>query len=581
MPIHPVSGHPHGRAQAACPGRAIAPAPPPSWKAALWRALQTAGFVTVVALAASLLQGCRPGGSGAGDSSTGPVELGHYEDAIRVVPTLDEARAVTEVIGFKGGTISATAADGTVFTLTVPADSLRQVTSITMTPVARLDGLPFGNGTDATVDLQPSGLLFDVPATLDIAPATPIPPGERILYGYSDDRLVFAEPVLKSEGIAIVVTHFSGYGAAKGLMGDVEEARKRIGGSAEERIASEMRAVMQAEHQAAQRGEPPGNLAALLDPYFEQLDREVVQPRLAAAGQSCAAGRAAILTVLGYARQRELLGYEDDSNVLDEVAELLEDTVGPKCMDEEYEMCVEKHIVHRIAHAYLGFDRQLALLGIENSPVLDKMKEQVDGCLHFDLEFKVDTRFELDTRSLNGSYLSFAESSELSAEVAFSIDGTLNSATSYFEPSSGPMESLKQAYTQKAPGCIPGTVSAWSDTGHFLGMDLGIDAGDLNKNEGKVESIRVWLELPSPPVTISGMSCGGVTAPPAADLVGAPGAYLVNHRDDLIDGKAVIDDWEIHGSEVFATAKWSFLNGLGPMGSLEDVGTATLRHTPR
>jgi len=543
-------------------------------------ALRTAAIVAAAAFATALLAGCTPGG-GSGNAGAAPVDLGSFDDPIRVTPALDEARAVTGTIGYAGGSISATAEDGTVFTLDIPADSVRQVTRITMTPVTKLDGLPFGNGTDVTVDLQPSGLVFDVPATLTIEPATPIPPGERILYGYSDDRLSFAEPVMDADGIAIVVTHFSGYGAAKGFMGDVDEARKRIGGSAEERIASEVRAVMQAEHQAAQRGEPGGNLSYLLDPYFEQLDREVIQPRLAAAGQSCAAGRSAILTVLGYARQRELLGYEDDSNLLDEVADLIENTVGPKCMDEEYQMCVEQHIVHRIVPAYLGLARQLALLGIEHSPVLEKMEQQVDGCLHFDLEFKVDTRFELDTRSLNGSYLSFAESSELSAEVAFSIDGTLSSNTSYFEPSSGPMESLKQAYTQKAPGCIPGTVSAWSDTGHFLGMDLGIDPGDLNKNEGKVESIRVWLELPSPPVTISGMSCGGVTAPPAADLVGAPGAYLVNHRDDLIDGKAVIDDWEIHGSEVFATAKWSFLNGLGPMGSLEDVGTATLRHTPR
>ena len=576
MSIPPNAGRPRGPAHATPAATASL-----RWNAALRSALRTPPLLAAALLATLLLAACRPGGDGVGRAAA-PVELGHYEDAIKVTPTLDAARAVSESIGLKGGSISATGADGTVFTLAIPADSLRQSTRITMTPVTRLDGLPFGNGSDVTVDLQPSGLLFDVPATLTIEPATAIPPGERLLYGYSEDRLSFAEPVLGSDDIAIVVTHFSGYGAARGLMGDVDEARKRIGGSAEERIHSEMRAVMQAEHQAVQRGEPPGFLTALLDPYFEQLDREVVQPRLAAAGQSCAAGRSAMLTVLGYARQRELLGYEDPSNPLDEVAHLLENTVGPRCMDEEYQMCVDEHIVHRIAHVYLGLDRQLALLGIEHSPTFEKMKEQVDGCLHFDLEFEVDTRFELDTRSLNGSFLSFAESSELSAEVAFSLDKTMtNAGPSYFEPSSGPMESLKQVFRHKAPGCVPGTVSTWSDTGHFLAMDLRIDPGDLNENNGKVESISVELELPSPPVTISGMTCSGVTAPPAADLVGAPGAYLVNHRDDLVDGKAVIKDWEIHGGEVFATAKWSFFNGLGPMGSLEDIGTATLRHTPR
>jgi hypothetical protein len=71
------------------------------------------------------------------------------------------------------------------------------------------------------------------------------------------------------------------------------------------------------------------------------------------------------------------------------------------------------------------------------------------------------------------------------------------------------------------------------------------------------------------------MSCGGVSAPPTADLAGAPAAYLLNHGDGFIR------DWEIHGGEIFATAKWSNMNALNPMASVEDVGTATLRHTPR
>ena len=540
------------------------------------------GLAVVAACASLLLPACRPGD---GAAVSGPVDLGAVEHPIRVVPTLDSARAVTGVVGFAGGTITATGADGTVFTLAIPADSLRQVTRITMAPVTRLEGLPFGNGSDVTVDLQPSGLMFDVPATLTIAPSTAIPPGERILYGYSGDRLSFAEPVMDADGIAIAVSHFSGYGAARGLMGDVEEARKRIGGSAEERIASEIRAVMQAWQQAEQRGEPvsPAAPHAQLEALFEQFEREVVGPRLAAAGQSCAAGRSAILTVLGFARQRELLGYGDEPGALEQAATLLEETVGPRCMDEEYQMCVNEHIVHRIASVYVGFERQLALLGIDDSPAFGKMREQVEGCLHFDLEFKLDTRFELDTRPINQSYLSYAESTELSTEVAFSLDRLFNGdGGSSFEPSSGPMESLKQVYRQKAPGCVPGTVSTWRDTGHFRGMDLVLDMGDLASGGGGVQDIVVELQLPSPQVSISGLSCGGVVAPPSADLAGAPAAYLLNHGDGFIR------DWQIHGGTtpagrafVTATSEWSIMNRLSANASVEDVGTAALRHTPR
>jgi len=60
-----------------------------------------------------------------------------------------------------------------------------------------------------------------------------------------------------------VVTHFNGYGTVRGFMGDVEEARRRVGGSAEERIRSEMRAVMQQARQAGLQGEPAQDLAAL------------------------------------------------------------------------------------------------------------------------------------------------------------------------------------------------------------------------------------------------------------------------------------------------------------------------------
>lgn len=540
------------------------------------------GLAILAACASLLLPACTPGDGG---GASAPVDLGTVENPIRVVPTLDSGHAVSQTIGLAGGTITATGADGTVFTLAVPADSLRQLTRITMTPVTRLEGLPFGNGSDVTVDLQPSGLVFDVPATLTIAPATAIPPGERILYGYSDDLLSFAEPVMDADGIAIAVSHFSGYGAARGLMGDVEAARKRIGGSAEQRIASEIRAVMQASQQAHQRGEAPPPLAlhSQLQPLFEQFQREVVDPRLAAAGQSCAAGRSAISTVLGFARQRELLGYDDDSGALGQVATLLEETVGPKCMDEEYQMCVDEHIVHRIASVYLGMKRQLALLGIDHSPVFGKMQQQVEGCLQFDLEFKLDTRFELDTRPINQSYLSYAESTELATEVAFNLDRVFNShGTSAFEPSSGPMESLKQVYRQKAPGCVPGTVSTWRDTGHFRGMDFSLDPGDMESGGGGVQDIVVELELPSPQVTISGLSCGGVAAPPSADLAGAPAAYLLNHGDGFIR------DWQIHGATtaagqafVTATSEWSVMNRLNANASVEDVGIATLRHTPR
>ncbi|MGY1408268.1 hypothetical protein ACW5EG_01600 [Luteimonas sp. A611] len=529
--------------------------------------------IATVLCVAGLLAGCTPGKGGGG----GPVQLGGYEDAIRVTPTLDEAHAITETIGYAGGSISATTADGTVFTLTVPANSLRQVTQITMTPVIKLDGLPFGKGTDVTVDLQPSGLVFDVPATLAIKPAVPIPAGEQILYAYSDSRLVFAEPVLKAEGIAIVVPHFSGYGAAKGLMGDVEEARKRIGGSAEERIASEMRAVLQEAQQAELRGEPV-NLNALLDPYFEQMDQEVVIPRLEAAGQSCAAGRSAIMTVLDYARQRELLGYEEEGGALNQAAELLENTVAPKCMDEEYQMCVNEHIVHRIAPAYLGFDRQLMLFGIDNSPVLEKMKKQVEGCLHFDLDLKIDSTL---THVTEGDGMVFMDGADFTAEVALELDRLLGEHHDLpFAPSSGPMTS-RDTEVRAVGNCTPAVVSGWNGAGLFLKMDVVVEPASLDEGGGSFEVTGMEIELPAEPLNNqSGGSCHGKPNQYAGPTTNAVSNYLLLHGDGN-SRSMKIDGWTTQGGEIFATAEWTGQKQVSEAHTFQDKGTATLRHTPQ
>src|SRR5690606_4485167 len=71
-------------------------------------------------------------------------------------------------------------------------------------------------------------------------------------------------------------------------------------------------------------------------------------------------------------------------------------------------------------------------------------------------------------------------------------------------------------------------------------------------------------------------------AAPSADLAGAPTLHLHNHGDGFIR------DWQIHGGStaagrafVTATSGWSVMNRPGAAASMEDVGIATLRHTPR
>ncbi|MFT3890066.1 MAG: hypothetical protein QM730_00390 [Anaerolineales bacterium] len=86
--------------------------------------------------------------------------------------TTDASHTATATIGAEGGTIRATAADGTMYELVIPPDALDFNEAISMTPVSAVDGLPLSGGLIGAVTLEPAGIIFYEPATLLITPAT-------------------------------------------------------------------------------------------------------------------------------------------------------------------------------------------------------------------------------------------------------------------------------------------------------------------------------------------------------------------------------------------------------------------------
>src|SRR5947209_3801477 len=76
--------------------------------------------------------------------------------AINIGVVLDASRAATAVIGTAGGSLTATASDGTIFTLTIPSQALLSSETVTITPVAQAMNVPFSGGLVAGVELEPS-----------------------------------------------------------------------------------------------------------------------------------------------------------------------------------------------------------------------------------------------------------------------------------------------------------------------------------------------------------------------------------------------------------------------------------------
>jgi len=486
-------------------------------------------------------------------------------DPIRVSPTLDSENGAEAMIPVSGGEMSVTAVDGTIYHLEIPSKALANDTLIRMTPVKHLDGMPFGSETLA-VELEPEGLFLFNAATLTIAPVENIPLDQQILIGYQGkgENLTLALPVVDSSEIQIQTMHFSGYGVSKGFLADIEPVRQRIGGDAETRITSAIAEQLQKARQAQLLGQENPEPIDFSN-YFQQYEEQVVKPRLAAAGESCAAGRLAIQTVLSYERQKQLLGIESDGegSLVDQG---LLDTVGEVCMKEEYEMCRDDHIIHRIIPAWLGLERQYQLLGISEdgatSPTLEKAKDYVKKCLTFEMRFQSQASFD-DGES--GGYTSSVESKiKIQFDTAdLSMKGQAPLVNTDFE--------------FIAPGCSVENVRG-GGTFEAMKLEFILDSQSASDPLGFVRDFK-FIYFPgntSESFTVTCDDFPPYSSPPTSYWTGI---YLVLHEGEMsqTDGGFIAENWEIFGDEYFAKIEWIREDsGEG----IVEAGTFKLYHTP-
>ena len=517
----------------------------------------------------------------------------------RVEVKLDTTHSSAALVPLTGGKLSVQGKDGTTYTLDIPANALTAETTVTMTPVDSLNGLPFGKGQPLAVQLGPEGLFFNNFATLTITPTKEIPIDQQIMFSYqgSGQDVIIAPPVVDSREIKIRLLHFSGYGVTQGLLADLAPVRARIGGDAERRLQSLAAERIGAERQRQLLGSggDANDFWGEFNDLFTQYEDQVVKPRIAAAGESCAAGRLAMQTYLGFERQKQLVGSGGDGGTAQLIA--LMDIVGPVCLKEEYQMCAQDHIIHRMIPVWLGIERQYALLGSEESgagaKVVAQAKELTRKCLTFDLQFESQGVFD---DGGNGGYDSSVTSKVKLRfnpdDLKMSADAPLVNTAFTFKISDCTVTSNRGGGTFNVinMGIVPDKKSPTDELGYVRDFKLNYFPGKTSESfsvkcpdQGafNVPSAPLWTGIYIVlhyPTEFKGDQSAPAPAQPGMDLSGGANPMASFNVPDVPPGTGfIVSDWEIFGKEYFAKKEWIKEDkGLG----ITERGTFKLYHRP-
>ncbi|MET0621030.1 MAG: hypothetical protein ABW056_12170, partial [Thermoanaerobaculia bacterium] len=316
-------------------------------------------------------------------------DTGAFRGGHSVKPVRDAAASASAEIGPEGGSLTAVGADGSRFTLDLPAEALVGPTTITMTPVSRIDNMPFPGGLIAGVELEPEGLHLLVSGTLTIEPASPagldrtLPyayrgPGESfMLYPRDDDASALRLPIF----------HFSGYGAGNGGIGDgnnhaapagpLDPYRQEVANWLLQKVVGWITHAQFIEH---------------LVEISERAYREVIRPGLEEARDTCefAQVRHAVILALEFNQFLQRHGFEEDIRLQAASAEVIALIIEilSNCQVEALERCVARYDPYE-AVLMIYIARQLQQFGVED-PILTTFVEGgvIESCLRFELDLE-------------------------------------------------------------------------------------------------------------------------------------------------------------------------------------------------
>ena len=310
-------------------------------------------------------------------------------DPLTVASTLQHDKAVTwPAYPFMDNTISATAADGTTYTLVIPKDALLGPDEITMTPVAGMPGLPLSGGLVAGVQLEPHGLLLLKPATLTITSQNAGPLSDQTAFlahaGGEDFHLYpmsLPAPGDDKNTIRMSLTHFSTPGVGLGTAADRASVQGHVPFRSQSQVASVISETLRHERERIEGGQEPDpnvgrEVLAVMELYFA----DVIRPNLQAAEADPELAASAIAEALAWSRQVQLLG-DADNPLHQEVMQRVE-RILRNAMNHYWTKCVNHDL--EAAAKLLGIARAGVLFGWSWS---QEAADKFARCANFEVRF--------------------------------------------------------------------------------------------------------------------------------------------------------------------------------------------------
>lgn len=254
-----------------------------------------------------------------------PGPFGPPPNPLTVAPTLDNTHSATQFItAATGGSITTTGADGSTFTLSIPANALLSDESITITPLSAIGNLPISGGLLAGVQLAPEGLEFLAPATLTIQPAVSVPVGEQVGFGYHGNGQEFHfQPLGLSSTITISLMHFSGAGVGQGSAGNGGTPTSPF-----DQLLQQLWQIEEQQRQCAEGGACDPNYPQDLEDLLQQFYQQVVAPLVQAALTDDSQANNAIFTATSWTQLVALLTFDQVEPFASEISLFFSQQIG-------------------------------------------------------------------------------------------------------------------------------------------------------------------------------------------------------------------------------------------------------------